>query len=115
MADPVRKKSFTYDFAYATGVGTTTLVNATILNDLVGGPLYDAWSYTYADQAAARAALLGLTGGCLMVILPYIGTSSWIVDVNVDGLGKPTMTVTAAAIVPLVAASAKLNLLHVDS
>ncbi len=36
-----------------------TLANATILADMVSGPLRDAWNKTYASQAAMRSALLG--------------------------------------------------------
>lgn len=41
-----------------------TLTNATLLADMNnGGPLFDAWNSTFANQAAMRTALLGGAGG----------------------------------------------------
>lgn len=51
-----------------TGDGTVagpTIANATLLDDMVvGGPLYNEWNKTYANQAAMRSALLGGLNGC---------------------------------------------------
>lgn len=50
-----------------TGDGTVagpTIANATILADMVNGPLKTAWNSTYANQAAMRTALLGRGGHC---------------------------------------------------
>ncbi len=41
-----------------------TLANATILADMVEGPLRDKWNQTYANQAAMRTALLGGGENC---------------------------------------------------
>lgn len=50
-----------------TGDGTVagpTVANATLLADMHnGGPLFDAWNSTFANQAAMRTALLGGAGG----------------------------------------------------
>lgn len=54
-----------------TGDGTVagpTLANATILADMVAGPLKDAWSATYANQGAMRNALLGMGAYCRCTI-----------------------------------------------
>lgn len=45
-----------------------TIPNATILADMVKGPLRDAWNKTYANQAAMRDALLGRGQGCSISI-----------------------------------------------
>jgi len=51
-----------------TGDGTVvgpTIPSATLLADMnVGGPLWEAWNTTYANQAAMRTALLGGGANC---------------------------------------------------
>lgn len=54
-----------------TGDGTVagpTIDNATILADMVAGPLKNAWNATYANQAAMRTALLGGGANCRAAI-----------------------------------------------
>lgn len=55
-----------------TGDGTQvgpTIANATLLADMVvGGPLWEKWFKTYADQAAMRTALLGGGEACRVII-----------------------------------------------
>jgi len=66
-----------------TGDGTVagpTIANATLLADMIGGPLRTAWNSTYASQAAMRTALLGL-GGHARINLQMVATG---VDVTAE-------------------------------
>jgi hypothetical protein len=62
MANTVTLKSSTpcrlvYEIA-GDGTATGTIASATLITDAVTGPLEDALSASYADQAAMRAAML---------------------------------------------------------
>jgi hypothetical protein len=65
------------------GPSTLTIANATVLADMVAGPLKTIWSKTYANQADARTALIN----ALNVRVTYA---------NRDMPGPPTVDVNAA-------------------
>lgn len=79
-----------------TGDGTVagpTIASATLLADMVDGPLKTAWQDTYADQAAMRTALLGMGAGCRILVslrtTPVDTTAQAnqvVVDVDVDAV-----------------------------
>jgi len=102
-----------------TGDGTQvgpTVANATILADMVPGPLRDAWNATYADQAAMRTALLGGGADCeisvqlVVAVADVTATENQIsVDVDVDAV-----TVTKAEInLGMSDATGQLAYLHI--
>lgn len=62
-----------------------TLSNAQLLAAMVDGPLKDAWTAEYADDAAAAAAL-------------YFGVQSEVFQNLVTGIGPWSFTITADAI-----------------
>ncbi len=45
--------------------GGPILSNATVVADMVIGPLRDAWTKAYTSEAVMRLALLGFTESCL--------------------------------------------------
>ncbi len=66
-----------------TGDGTVvgpTLTNATILGNMVPGPLKTAWNTVWTTQAAMRTALLGRGAGC-SISLQLVATG---VDVTAE-------------------------------
>lgn len=79
-----------------TGDGTVagpTIANATLLADMVDGPLKDAWNATYATQAAMRTALLGGGAKCCasiqLMVTPVDTTAQAnqvVADVDVDAV-----------------------------
>jgi hypothetical protein len=85
----------------AGGTGTDTMTNANFVAAVSGAtfpaPAFlQALQATYASQAAARTALTQ-NPAFSFTITPQAGSSTWIVDVGVDGSGLPTLIVTAAA------------------
>ncbi len=79
-----------------TGDGTQvgpTIANSVITNNMVPGPLRDAWIALYADQAAMRTALLGGGAQCeasvqlLVAVADTTAEENQIsVDVDVDAV-----------------------------
>lgn len=72
-----------------TGDGTIvgpTITNATILGNMLPGPLKNAWNRTYANQAAMRTALLGGGQQCIMEVQVVVdsGTTDEKISVDVD-------------------------------
>lgn len=74
MANTAAKQVATpYRLVYLlTGDGTVqgpTIANATILADMVAGPLLDLWNAAYANQAAMRTAVMYSQPGRLLIAL----------------------------------------------
>lgn len=69
----VKQVATPYRLVYLlTGDGTVqgpTIASATILADMVAGPLLDLWTAAYANQAAMRTALLYSQNGRMLIQL----------------------------------------------
>lgn len=86
-----------------------TITNAELQAAMVAGPLKRLFSRTYADQSAARAAILNgvvtaiggdvQSRGIDVTIMPRdsVATVPWGVDIGVDGALLPTLIVTGIA------------------
>ncbi len=76
------------------GGGVATIANADILALLRGdSPLRAKLSQTFVSQPAARDGLIN-TDQVSLYILPQVGTSQFLADVNIDGNGRPVLDVT---------------------
>lgn len=87
-----------------TGDGTVALViaNATLLADMVAGPLKDLFNAAYADQAAMRVALFDANVRFLICKRAVVAgvtaeVSDWAADVDTDAVtvAKPEINVQA--------------------
>lgn len=86
-----------HDGGTGQGDDDLTIANVTILADMVAGPLKELWDQTYADTAAARAAL-SYDEHVEMIATPInnsaAGLAAWSFHVGVDASpGRPTLNV----------------------
>jgi len=72
-----------------------TVANATILADMVPGPLRDAWNATYADQAAMRTALLGGGADCHVEVQLAVAVNDTTAELNQVSVDVDVDAVTA--------------------
>ena len=100
MANTATKASaspnrLTYQLA---GDGTQvgpTIASATLLADMVPGPLKDAWTAAYASQAAMRTALLGGGAGCKVSVQLAVAVSDVTAEENQISVDVDADAVTA--------------------
>lgn len=101
MANTATKASaspnhLTYQLA---GDGTQvgpTIASATILNDMVPGPLKQAWESAYADQAAMRTALLGGGANCEVSVQLAVAVADVTAEENQISVDVDVDAVTAS-------------------
>ena len=85
----------------ADNTGTAGLIaSSVILAAMAPGPLKDAWTKAYANQAAMRTALEG--GNCKLTWAPYTGLALVQPDVDVDAVtatrAEINITISAATV-----------------
>jgi hypothetical protein len=99
MAAAVTKKSasphhLTY-LVVGDGTVANTVPSATILADMVDGPLKDAWQASYANQAAMQDALLAGGSFCRALLSPRTQVADTTAQINQPSVNVDTAAVTA--------------------
>ena len=89
-----------YELAGDGTVAGPTIANATLLTDMVAGPLENAYSASYANQAAMRLALIyGVPGttsaGCRIFLTPMTTVADTTAQVNQPSVDVDVDAVTA--------------------